>query len=730
MIRRLKLANWKSHASTEIDFERGTNVIVGRMGSGKSSILQALSFGLFGEIPEVRSRKLSIGNLVMRRPKRAESAEIEVEFEVDGIIYTVRRTVREGQGDAELYKEGRLWEQGITRVTRKVQELLGIDFMTFTQVVYARQNEIDQFLRLGKGDRTSLIDGLLKIDRMTEARSNLLSLRRSQEKRLEDLRILAEEGTDEVDKKINSLAKEIEVKQNELRQLNSLFEKLSAEKTKLQKSCDDMENSRSLLESMEKTKEGFVGKIQLLEKQVRQLPDIEGAEKKLEKLEAELRENQQKLSVIRSKIISNERELDELREKQAKIKTAEAVLLKPVEDVSDKINETVETLGALRAEVQSREDAVRQLKTATATCPVCGHMISDPAKHIERHKSRLEKLGAEIRRFEAVLEALHKKQKQNDKLRVEIKKAQELVAGKEQVQGRIKQLKAFDAGRELKALEGVIRRQDARRDELRNAVECRKKKAQLEVIKSELKDIDSKLKSIHYDKAKHHRVREDLEKIVGELSRVQANVRIIPEIIRDKQTLLSELSSKRDKIIEAGKILEKSESAIEALKILSNALIDVQILVRRKFVEVVNELLSDIWSRLYPYGDYDGIRIFVEEDGRKAGDYVLQLHESGGWVNVDGSASGGERSMASLSLRVAFARALSRMGTLLLDEPTHNLDSEGIQKLIEVLREGMPEVLDQVILITHENDMEKAATGLSYRLMRESNQATLVERFE
>jgi len=35
-----------------------------------------------------------------------------------------------------------------------------------------------------------------------------------------------------------------------------------------------------------------------------------------------------------------------------------------------------------------------------------------------------------------------------------------------------------------------------------------------------------------------------------------------------------------------------------------------------------------------------------------------------------------------------------------------------------------------VILITHENDMEKAATGLSYRLMRESNQATLVERFE
>ena len=99
-------------------------------------------------------------------------------------------------------------------------------------------------------------------------------------------------------------------------------------------------------------------------------------------------------------------------------------------------------------------------------------------------------------------------------------------------------------------------------------------------------------------------------------------------------------------------------------------------------------------------------------------------------MNVDGNASGGERSLASLGIRVAFARALSGMGLLLLDEPTHNLDSEGIEKLIEVLREGMPEVLDQVILITHESDMEKAASGLSYRLMRESNEATVVEQFE
>ena len=163
MIRNLKLKNWKSHENTEVTFDRGTNVVVGRMGSGKSSILQGLSFALFGEIPEVRSRKLSTGDLIMRRPKRADSASVELEFETEGLIYKIKRTINEGQNDAELFKEGKLWEQGITRVTSKVQEIIGIDFSTFTQVVYAKQNEMDKFLQLGKGDRTALIDGLLKI---------------------------------------------------------------------------------------------------------------------------------------------------------------------------------------------------------------------------------------------------------------------------------------------------------------------------------------------------------------------------------------------------------------------------------------------------------------------------------------------------------------------------------------------------------------------------------------
>ena len=54
-----------------------------------------------------------------------------------------------------------------------------------------------------------------------------------------------------------------------------------------------------------------------------------------------------------------------------------------------------------------------------------------------------------------------------------------------------------------------------------------------------------------------------------------------------------------------------------------------------------------IWNELYPYGDFSGVRLTIDKD------YVLQLKGSDGWISVEGVASGGERSLACLALRIA-----------------------------------------------------------------------------
>ena len=143
---------------------------------------------------------------------------------------------------------------------------------------------------------------------------------------------------------------------------------------------------------------------------------------------------------------------------------------------------------------------------------------------------------------------------------------------------------------------------------------------------------------------------------------------------------------------------------------------DTQTQLRMEFTESTNSALKDIWSRIYPYGDYTELKLDVDE----AGDYLLKLKTIGdNWINADGITSGGERSSASLALRIAFSLVLTQnLSWLVLDEPTHNLDKQTISELAITLKEHLPEIVDQIFLITHETELEKAASGKLYRLER------------
>jgi DNA repair exonuclease SbcCD ATPase subunit len=135
--------------------------------------------------------------------------------------------------------------------------------------------------------------------------------------------------------------------------------------------------------------------------------------------------------------------------------------------------------------------------------------------------------------------------------------------------------------------------------------------------------------------------------------------------------------------------------------------------------------MGEMWGTVYPYADYQGVRLNADED-----DYSLQLNAGGNWVNVDGIASGGERSSASIVMRMAFAMVLvPNLSWLILDEPTHNLDEEGRKALGKVLNEYVPKIVEQVFVITHDESLRDEATARIYYLYRnkEKNEPTKVE---
>jgi DNA repair protein SbcC/Rad50 len=183
--------------------------------------------------------------------------------------------------------------------------------------------------------------------------------------------------------------------------------------------------------------------------------------------------------------------------------------------------------------------------------------------------------------------------------------------------------------------------------------------------------------------------------------------------VEDKTDSLNDIESRIRTISQYKAEAEHAFAAVQGMNGFVKALKTTQEQLRSEFLKAVNAILGDVWKLLYPYGDFQGIRLSAEED------YSLELQEPGGWVGVE-AVSGGERSIAALALRIAFSRVfLPNLKWLILDEPTHNLDANAISQFSEILREKMGLFAEQVFIITHEDRISEGVTGSIYRLERD-----------
>ncbi len=176
MITSIRLANWRSHKDTSLKFGRGTNLLVGIMGAGKSAVLDGISFALFGTFPAFERRRVKLEDLVRYNE---ETAAVEVGMEWDGNSYRIERKIRKGKraaSSAEIFRDGSLIDSGTTAVTSYVEQLLGVDYDLFTRAIYSEQNNIDYFLNLDPRRRKEELDRLLGLDRFEQARANIVSV--------------------------------------------------------------------------------------------------------------------------------------------------------------------------------------------------------------------------------------------------------------------------------------------------------------------------------------------------------------------------------------------------------------------------------------------------------------------------------------------------------------------------------------------------------------------------
>lgn len=445
----LKLRNFRSYfGEHEFDFRRRTLIgIVGPIGSGKSSLLDAMAFALYGRTPRIGSATKTLIN------QRAADAAVSLRFEVEGVVWEAARSIRlKGQSKHALYRyqtddpdaesiEKHLMEG---EVNARVEQLLGLDFAAFERSVLLAQGRFAEFLQARPAERDKVLKGVFGHDRIDQMKDLARQRRDSADQELAKLagrlERLEEIKAEQEDRKTR-----LRVAQQRLRSLEDAGKPLT----------DLDEAIKELRTSLARVQERSQG----LEEHAERLPDAAGterafadaaaAEKRRSELAAELDKAQQTLSGAESALVAatSAGELEKIQ-RAARLLAAADPQLKAVVEADRRIASFKERQDSAEAEVvaaiaaRSKAEGVRDdslgrsveaakiLEEAEAAldkgrhadmaatlrsrlveeeeCPVCAQPVHElPEQAAESHLEELEAVLASARQTKQRVDDAH-----------------------------------------------------------------------------------------------------------------------------------------------------------------------------------------------------------------------------------------------------------------------------------------------------------------------------------
>jgi DNA repair exonuclease SbcCD ATPase subunit len=755
------------------------------MGSGKSSVMNAICFGLFGTFPDLQSRKIKLDDIIMNKPSIKGETQIIVDFTVDGRTYSVMRVIERNKGTtySEIREGDKLLDApNSQRVTELVNKLLRINYDLFSRAIYSEQNGLDYFLRLPSGERMRRIDNLLMIDRFETARSNAVTL----ENKLIEKKTAKQSVVDFGN--IGELKENVKDISYSLDKLHETTNKLSDELKNKKKISEDLKKKIKELEILEGDMNEFKNKKNSIEGSLSEIKmtidkykkifkdrDLKNLKLRLDKSTEFLDKNQKELEEERKnsedltkKISKNETKInflqDRIKELELEIKEKNRLKKKIIQIdneyekninklLEEKKNETEEfknQITQLLTKIEQVEESLTKISETKDKCPLCTSRISEEKRKnlVSGYKETLKDYNLKLKKFRTDLteetEFLKKLERVKTEYQIYSEKIKELGKVENELKDKKEEYKILyetiskdktnigKIKKKIISLQEYIEKLKDEKQKLDSLIEklddLENKEEKFQKYQDKYQEINKKISdySSKLGKEDMRKIRNDYTKNVSRVTELSTRITSLNEIIKEKKKIRLEYQTKIKEIEQKKKELEELEKIIKNLKIFQKALIKTQTQLRENFIDTVNYTMGNIWPDIYPYGDFISARLAIKER-----DYILQLQTiSGEWVDVDGIASGGERSLASLVLRIAFSYVLApQLKWIVLDEPTHNLDSRAVEGLSETLRTKIDNFVDQVFLISHDKIMENAVTGNLYRLKRdkENDGDTLIE---
>jgi len=661
-IRSLKLQNIRSYKSQNIEFPKGSVLLSGDIGAGKSTILLAIEFALFG----VRKPALT-GATLLR--KGSLEGSVELKFNLNKKTVIIKRVIKKAKNDIKqtagyIVIENVKNDLTPVELKAKILELLGYpqDLLTkhkdiiYRYTVYTPQEEMKAILFEDNDIRLNTLRKVFGIDKYKQIRENCSVYIRELRARKQRLNGMIFDLDDKVKQKKQKMLDLAAVDQ----QLRKTRPQLSGLKSYV-KAC------RDALLSLEQM-----------------ISDTNELKKKILLLDAGLKATIDERSRNKTEIERLSNEID--------ILTKETLNLKNI-DVSDKVRQLELKISSEETEFSQaqlnlnefkiKENASLDLQNNVSNldvCPVCKQKVTKEHKHTikDSELEKLDKLKSQIKEdilVEDALSSLIAKHKMELSELRELEKTQIVV---------ITQKKNLEEKKEN--LTKLQKRMEESKLEIGKINEKK-----IEIAKS----IDKDLELVYRQR------RDDFEKLLDDEKDMELQVHGYD---KTREALFKEISLLESDIT----IRLKSKEDIKSINLLENWL-------NEYFINLMTTMERHVMSQLYSEFNESFIEWFsalISDEGinSRLDDQFAPVIEQNGYETELINLSGGEKTSIALAYRLALNKVIndyiSHIKTrdiIILDEPTDGFSDEQLNRVRDVL-ENLN--ISQIIIVSHEPKVE------------------------
>ena len=377
---KFKTVRWKNLLSTGNQFtevflgNRKATLILGENGSGKSTMLDALCFGLFGK----GFRKIPKNSLINSVNQRG--MVVEVEFAIGSKQYRVVRGAK--PNIFEIFLNDRLINQDAKMRDYQEQlekQILKLNYKTFTQVVILGSSTFTPFMQMNQNDRRGIIEDILDINIFT-IMNNLLKTRMTALKsELHDLDYeirLSEDRIETYKKHIQSLG---DNRRQKIEEFNESVENSQKHIDEVQMECNHLLGEVEVLQNASSDSESVKQKLTKTLELQKQLDQARNRGKK----EIKFYEDNEECPTCH-RDMENEFKQKKIQSTTTKVKKIEKGINEITENISD-INKRLEEI----------EDIQRKVDTLNRQVAQKQNEISASNQYISKINAEIEKLRTE-----------------------------------------------------------------------------------------------------------------------------------------------------------------------------------------------------------------------------------------------------------------------------------------------------------------------------------------------